>query len=458
MRSPRHAFAAVLLAVLVGATATLAEEQRIALVIGNSAYPTNPLANPVNDAKLISAVLRAQGFEVIEKLDVGQTAMKLAVIEFGSKLEAARGEAVALFYYAGHGIQVSGRNYLIPIDARIENESHVGVFAVSADEVLDVMAFGRNRLNIVILDACRNNPYARSFRAANRGLAMMRAPTGTLIAYSTAPGQVAIDGDGVNSPYTAALARFIREPGVAVEKMFKNVRDDVLAATQGRQTPWEASSLTGEDYYLAAAPELVPELGDDLPEPASVPNTDRSALDLAFWEAIKDSPNATDFEAYLEQFPNGTFAALARNRLEALSETEVAVVTPPPARAAEIPAIALAPPILWDGTWKGRAPAHAPRAVCNHVFSPDMKISLDVESGQITGQARGRGRFKFEVDVIGELIADDSWNAKARGYAYGSAAPWKLILSFSGDFATGKGIWQEAINGCRGELTISRDQ
>ncbi len=303
----------------------VAAEERIALVIGNSAYSNSPLVNPINDAKLMAGALRGQGFEVIERLDVGQTEMKLAIVDFGAKLDAASGQAVGLFYYAGHGVQVNGHNYLIPVDAPIENESHVGVFAVSAEEVLEVVAYGRARINLIVLDACRNNPFARSFRAATRGLATMSAPTGTLIAYSTAPGQTALDGDGVNSPYTAALARAIAEPGVPLEKIFKNVRDTVLAATQGRQTPWEASSLTGDDFYLAG-----PGSADTAAE-APVASAGDSALELALWHAIAESDDPRQFEAYLEQFPQGTFATVARLRLEDLAETEevAAAVAPP---------------------------------------------------------------------------------------------------------------------------------
>ena len=253
MRGTRHAFAAMLLAVLACAAAApvLAEGQRIALVIGNSAYADSPLANPVNDARLISAALRAQGFEVIERLDVGQNAMKLAVKDFGNRLKAARGAAVGLFFYAGHGIQVDGQNYLIPIDAPIEDEGDVDIYAVGANGILRTIEDARNGLNIVILDACRNNPFARGFRAQMRGLAPMDAPQGTLIAYSTAPGQVALDGDGANSPYTAALAKAIGEPGVLVEQMFKRVRIAVLEATHGKQTSWEVSSLTA-DFYMGS--------------------------------------------------------------------------------------------------------------------------------------------------------------------------------------------------------------
>ena len=327
MGTIRFVFAVMVLAsVEMAAGAALAVEQRIALIIGNSAYATAPLANPVNDARLMSRVLREQGFDVIERLDVGQNDMKRAVKDFGNRLKAAQGEAIGLFYYAGHGLQVRGENFLIPIDAEIEDEGDVDIYAISADAVLRTIEDARNGLNIIILDACRNNPYARSFRAATRGLAMMSAPTGTLIAYSTAPGAVALDGDGANSAYTAALARAIAEPGVPVEKLFKSVRDAVLAETQGRQTPWEASSLTGADFYFAAAAESVV-----APTPPPSPATDDRAFELAFWESIKNSRRPEDFEDYLARFANGTFAGLAQRSLDELrGETEVAVVTPPP--------------------------------------------------------------------------------------------------------------------------------
>lgn len=227
-------------------------EPRIALVMGNSAYTSGPLLNPVNDAKLMGDTLTRLGFQVIARRDSDQATMKRAIQEFGAKLEQAGPDAVGLFFYAGHGVSISGRNYLIPTTARIDREADVEIEAVSADWVLDQMRYARNRLNIVILDACRNNPYTRSMRSADRGLARMDAPAGTLIAYSTAPGDVAADGEGRNSPYSLALAQAIggvREP---VEQAFKRARVAVMAATNNRQTPWESSSLTG-DFYFASA-------------------------------------------------------------------------------------------------------------------------------------------------------------------------------------------------------------
>lgn len=240
-----------------------AQEQRIALVIGNSDYPSAPLLNPANDARAVSAALRAQGFSVSEKLNLTQNGLKIAIRDYGDALKAAGRGTVGLFYFAGHGAQVAGQNYLIPVDAQIKDEGDVDIFAVSANGVMATVEDARNGFNIIILDACRNNPFARGFRSNTRGLAVMNAPTGTLIAYSTAPGQVALDGDGDNSPYTDALVRAMATPAISIERLFKTVRNDVLAATQGQQTPWESSSLTGDDYYLvpgaaAVAPPIQP--------------------------------------------------------------------------------------------------------------------------------------------------------------------------------------------------------
>ena len=158
------------------------------------------------------------GFDVTLALDADQKAMKYAIVEFGEKLATAGKDAVGLFFYAGHGLQVDGQNYLVPLAAEIDKESHVAIEAVSAGWVLGEMEFAGNRMNFVILDACRNNPLSRSFRSATRGLARMDAPRGSIVAYSTAPGQVARDGEGFNSPYTEALVREMRAPGVSVER------------------------------------------------------------------------------------------------------------------------------------------------------------------------------------------------------------------------------------------------
>lgn len=227
------------------------DEIRTALIIGNSDYRMGVLANPVNDARAMATVLKQVGFDVILKTEVpNKDEMKRAIREFGRKLE--RG-GVGLFYYAGHGLQVDGINYLIPVEAQIYNQEEVEYECVEAGFVLAQMENARNRMNVVIMDACRDNPFARSFRSSQRGLATINAPTGTLIAYATAPGSVASDGTGKNGLYTEILLNEIQVEGQKIEETFKNVRRSVLDMSDGRQIPWESSSLVGDFYFVAPA-------------------------------------------------------------------------------------------------------------------------------------------------------------------------------------------------------------
>ncbi|MBP7341892.1 MAG: caspase domain-containing protein [Smithellaceae bacterium] len=244
--------AALAVAALIVSLPAGAATQRLALVIGNSAYETGPLANPVNDAADMAASLTRMGFTVILKKNANLEAMEEAIENFGGRLK--RG-GVGLFYYAGHGIQAGGTNYLIPVGAKIKKESDLRYRAVDAGRILDEMQNAENGMNIVILDACRDNPFNRSFRSATRGLSIISAaPKGTFLTYSTSPGNVAADGRGRNSPYTEALLRHMGTPGLPIEHVFKRVRQDLAARTGGRQIPWELSSLSG-DFYFRGGPE-----------------------------------------------------------------------------------------------------------------------------------------------------------------------------------------------------------
>src|SRR5262249_46212336 len=224
---------------------------RIALVIGNSDYTAvSRLPNPKNDAALMAKTLRSVGFDVTEIVDADQRTMKQAMLDFGRKLRD--GVDASLFFYSGHGVQARGENYLIPVDAAIKNEGELDLQAVEVNAFLRVMEGSSSKVNIVILDACRNNPFASSFRSAGRGLAMVDAPRGTYIAYSTSPDDVAADGTGDNSPYTQALAQAIVKPGGKLEDTFKEARRLLLAATDDKQLPWETTSITGDFYFVAA--------------------------------------------------------------------------------------------------------------------------------------------------------------------------------------------------------------
>jgi hypothetical protein len=249
----------MLLALCLPDIVNAAPEQRIALVIGNSAYSSGPLKNPVNDAAAMAAMLKKLDFAVTLKINAKQQEMDESIREFGKQLKRIRG--VGLFYYAGHGMQIGGVNYLLPVNARIEKESDVRFQSVNADMVLAEMENAENGLNIVILDACRDNPYSRSFRNAARGLAVVSdAPAGTFISYSTGANQVARDGEGNNSPYTRALLEFMDKPGLSINNVFMNVRSTVKKETG--QIPWELSSLEGDFFFV---PGTATKVVEDIP-------------------------------------------------------------------------------------------------------------------------------------------------------------------------------------------------
>jgi hypothetical protein len=258
VKSLRRRLAGALMALvfLAGGLAAgpAAAEFRTALVIGNGAYATAPLRNPVNDARAMAEALGGMGFDVIARLDADRAEMQRAVVEFGRRLKEKGG--VGLFYYAGHGVQVQGANYLIPLGAQIAAEEEVAIESVDVNYVLSRMDAAHNRLNIVILDACRNNPFARSFRSTANGLASIDAPAGTLIAYATAPGSVAADGEGSNGLYTGELVQAMKLPGLKVEDVFKQVRIRVQRQSKGSQVPWESSSLTGDFYFAGEPPAM----------------------------------------------------------------------------------------------------------------------------------------------------------------------------------------------------------
>lgn len=282
--------------------------KRLALVMGNGAYANAPtLKNPPNDARDMAEALTKLGFEVVSGVDLNQRQMKTMIRQFGLQLKAG-GQGV--FYYAGHGVQSKGRNYLIPVDAQIESEAEIEDAGVDVQLVLNFMDDAQNGLNIVMLDACRNNPFGRSMRSAENGLAQVDAPTGTLIAYSTAPGRVASDGTGRNGLYTAELLKQMTTPGLSIYEMFMRVRAEVVRQTNGKQVPWEASSLIGSFSFSAPAKP-----GSDPPARLGAALADAGAVEAVYWDSIKDSNDPADYSEYLKEYPQGRYAQLARLKL-----------------------------------------------------------------------------------------------------------------------------------------------
>lgn len=269
------------LAVAPAATEAAANDKRVALVIGNSHYQKGPLRNPVNDAADMAAKLRALGFDVVERTDIKTSQIGRTLREFRSRLTPG---SVALFFYAGHGLQIKGENYLPAVDADIEGEEDAPNQSIAVRQVMDIMEDAKTRLNLAFLDACRNNPYARSFRSGADGLARISAPSGTLISFATRPGSVAADGSGRNGLYTTHLLRAIETPNQPVELMLKQVTSGVKAASRGQQEPWMEGSIEGDFQFRTVA--VSQEAGIS---PAEAEEARRQAVERAVQEALRRS-------------------------------------------------------------------------------------------------------------------------------------------------------------------------
>jgi cyclophilin family peptidyl-prolyl cis-trans isomerase/uncharacterized caspase-like protein len=357
-----RAFACIL--VLLAAAPAWAEK-RVALVIGNSAYENvTPLDNPRNDARLIATTLAGLGFTLVgggAQLDLNKAGLESAIQDFGKRLP---GSAVGMFYYAGHGVQVRGSNYLVPVNANPTREADVDFQMIDVGLVLRQMEGSGTKLNLVILDACRNNPFgSRGLRSTASGLAQIQVPEGTLISYATQPGSVAQDGESGNSPYSKALAETIRKPGLGIFEAFNQVGLAVKRATGGSQQPWVASSPIDGDFYFSGAPGNAVAAAP----PASTPDACSPAQ--AHWESANAIGTVAAYQDHLRLFSKCAFAGLARARID--EKTKVAAISPPPAASQTRLAAGLDPAntIVIDTT-KGRiviklrpdlAPKHAER-------------------------------------------------------------------------------------------------
>jgi hypothetical protein len=304
-----------------GLVAPAHAEGRLALVVGNGAYTAVPsLDNAVSDARLMAQSLEVAGFAVTLLLDADQGALNRGIAQFGRDLRTAGPDTTGLFYYAGHGVQSFGTNYLLPVDATLTDAADLGLVAVPAQTVLQQMSSARNKTNIVILDACRNNPFDAIPDMDDNGLAEMKAPTGTFLAYSTAPGAVALDGLEGNSPFTKALSAQITVPGVPIEQAFREVRVKVLELTGNLQTPWDASSLTNNFVFVPAA--------------AAAPET---LAAQQVWDSVRTSRDPVQIMLFMRGYPGSVFEADARTLLAEVMQSELAPGTAP---VAAVPATA----------------------------------------------------------------------------------------------------------------------
>jgi len=323
-------------------------QKRVALVIGNSAYKyAGTLTNPTNDATDMAAALRKFGFQVVDGFDLDKVSFDRKVREFGTALANAD---AGVFFYAGHGLQAGGQNYLVPVDAKAETADALDFEMVRLDLVQRTME-RTVPTNILFLDACRNNPLARNLARAmgtrsaeiGRGLAAVESGVGTLISFSTQPGNVALDGAGRNSPFAGALIRHLANSSDSLSDLLIAVRNDVRKETENKQVPWEHTALTGR-FYFGGTPPV---------QGAPASQTDKSELERA-WSFIKETDDAARLEAFIRQFGDSAYAPMARARLEELRKKQVVIVPPSSSSPTQSDATirSRSPTSEFDGNWR----------------------------------------------------------------------------------------------------------
>jgi hypothetical protein len=303
-------FSILITVLLFGACDSAIAAKRLALVIGNSDYEhTSQLKNPANDADLISGKLRKIGFDVITNKDVTLTGTQELFNQFAQKIKDIGDGGIVLFYYAGHGIQYNGENFIVPVDANLQTDTDIILQGVNTSIILKIFELSGAKTNVVVLDACRNNPFPAVSRSVSQGLARMDSPSGSFIAYSTAPGKVAMDGTGKNSPYTTALAKFITDPDLTLEAVFKKVRRKVYFDTAKAQITWESTSLIDEVFLV--------DKGDNTSTADTKPqNKPQSVVqEENFWMQIRDKNDPQLFKTYLQLFPDGKHREIALAQL-----------------------------------------------------------------------------------------------------------------------------------------------
>lgn len=373
--------ACTVVAAFSGLPAQAATGQRVALVVGNAAYADKPLRNPVNDAELMQRTLQGLGFEVSLVRNADRRAFLAGLRDFEAK---ARNADVALFYFAGHGTQVGGNNYLLPLQAQIRSESDVPDEAVDASSVLRRIEDAKARIGLVILDACRDNPYTGSSRSGSRGLGRMSVPTGSIVAYATAPGSTADDGSGHNGLYTEQLARHLAAPGLDLREVFDRTASEVERLTGGKQKPREDVGLRGRFVLNATQAGQGSQLASvpPLPTGVSVQPPPQPDPDQEAWELAKRRDTVAAYQAYLRRYPQGRYTDSAQVALEGLQPAAPSATAAP----AATPSVSTAP-----------APA-AQNTPTAHPISPTPTASQPAADSTLDG--------RYQILAAGEEVKD----------------------------------------------------
>ncbi len=486
------------LAIALATSPAYAYDDRVALVIGNDNYASEPLKNAVNDARAMQAALQSLGFKVVFKPNADLRTMQSAAVEFAKQMDGA---SAAVFYYAGHGVQYSNRNFLIPVDSKLSSEQEIAYFALEVNQILNSMEDAKVRHKFIILDACRNNP----FRHLNLSTGLAKSasvPPGTTISYAAAAGAVALDGEGENGLYTKHLVREIRNPGLTSSGVFEKVGSSVAQESNSRQIPENQSTSSPRGAFFFA------ERGAVVASPGSggISSETAAQVDREYWSEVKGSKKIEDFQGYLQQFPTGIFSSLARSRIDNLkqekSQQQVAAAPltaapnatapvlvaemPPAAQPIRVAAAPLAPqtsevrglePKVAVPAAAVPSPAiaipaastAAPSASQVAALSPEQKTSLPplpVFPKMLTGTlefqdgARYTGDYKEDKDKNQILHGKGEYISKAFRYngefkdgkKQGKGVyVWANGDKFDGDFAndqvSGKGRWEFASGG-----------
>jgi hypothetical protein len=432
---PRTLWALVALcAVWITGTPEALAQKRVALVIGNSTYQhATALPNPKNDASDLARVLKQLNFEVVEGRDLDKASMDRTIRNFADKLA---GSQISLFFYAGHGLQVGGQNYLVPIDAKLSTGAALDFETVRLDLIQRTME-RESTTSIFIVDACRDNPLARNLARAlgtrsasvGRGLAAMESGEGTLISFSTQPGNVALDGKGRNSPFAAALIKHLPTQGDDLPTILINVRNDVMAATERRQVPWEHSALTARVYFVPPKPE---------------PPAINRQIELSFWDAVKDSQVPQVLQTYVDRYPEGEFVAIARaliqhheRQAKAAEVKRVESQQKEPGNIAALPELSKSARGLepFDGLWTIETKA-------TNCISRSSKYPIQILGSRISNKAGAKGAI--------EPSGSARWSAPSRNRD--ATVEWQG--TFKG--TSGAGTFAAKGHACRGSFIATR--
>jgi len=422
-----------LVAILLIGLPSTAEAKRAALVIGNSAYVhAGTLANPKNDATDLAAALARSGFEVIAAFDLDKVSFDRKIRDFAAALSNSE---AGVFFYAGHGLQVAGKNYLVPVDAELATAEAIEFEMVQLDVVQRIME-RHTTTNILFLDACRNNPLARNLARAMgtrsveiaRGLAPVESGVGTLISFSTQPGNIASDGSGRNSPFAGALVKRVGSSNEDLSAILIDVRNDVRKETENKQVPWEHSALTGRFYFGGTPP----------PQGAPAPQPDKNELERA-WTFIKETDDPARLEAFIRQFGDSVYAPMARARLEELKKKQV-VIAPPPSSASQSDAIPRprSPTSQFDGDWR------VVTTDGQYCRTPGQSYvrQWTISNGVVIAPNGDRGT----VSIAGEV--------RLRRYA--DNPPRTIVIRAQLNGSQGRGIFQIEGIRCGGTMSLTR--